>query len=374
MRIPLAAPAVPSGSRERDSPEPLSEPMMPEDQKTTARDGKIPRISALDFTKGALVLIMVLYHWLNYFVVPGGDVFRYLRFLTPSFICISGFLISSVYLSKYDISDPRIPKRLAERGLKILGIFMFLNLIISLLFRSSPHGKILFASLSIQELVSIFVTGNTMVAGVGKAAAFYILVPISYLLLFSAGLMIVSRFYKFTFQTVFLCCLLSILILDWNGLQSENLELLTIGFLGVIIGHFPFEKINRFVRHPYLLVVAYLCYLAAITLWDVIYPLQIVGVCLSLAIIYLIGASRNELGETRKQIVLLGKYSLLGYIAQILILQFLRRGFRLVDLRPSTLAISFVAALALTIISVAAVDRLRSKSAFIDGLYRAVFS
>ena len=44
---------------------------------------------ALDFTKGALVLIMVLYHWLNYFYGPRGDVYRYLRFLTPSFIFIT---------------------------------------------------------------------------------------------------------------------------------------------------------------------------------------------------------------------------------------------------------------------------------------------
>src|SRR5579872_443944 len=76
------------------------------------------RVPALDFTKGALVLIMVLYHWLNYFVGPQGDIYKYLRFLTPSFIFITGFLISNVYLSKYGIADPRIPRRLVQRGLK----------------------------------------------------------------------------------------------------------------------------------------------------------------------------------------------------------------------------------------------------------------
>src|SRR6184192_3526731 len=57
------------------------------------------RNSALDFTKGMLVLLMVLYHWLNYFVASEGDFYRYLRFVTPSFIFITGFLISNVYLS-----------------------------------------------------------------------------------------------------------------------------------------------------------------------------------------------------------------------------------------------------------------------------------
>src|SRR5439155_17798294 len=35
------------------------------------------RVPALDFTKGALVLFMVLYHWLNYFVSPQGEMYRY---------------------------------------------------------------------------------------------------------------------------------------------------------------------------------------------------------------------------------------------------------------------------------------------------------
>src|ERR1700690_1230692 len=83
------------------------------------------RNSALDFTKGALVLIMVLYHWLNYFWGPHDN--RYLRFLTPSFIFISGFIISNVYFAKYGVADPQLPKRLIQRGLKILGVFALLN-------------------------------------------------------------------------------------------------------------------------------------------------------------------------------------------------------------------------------------------------------
>src|SRR4029077_598346 len=54
---------------------------------------KRKRIPALDFTRGTLVLIMVLYHWLNYFVTADGTIYKYLRFLTPSFIFITGFLI-----------------------------------------------------------------------------------------------------------------------------------------------------------------------------------------------------------------------------------------------------------------------------------------
>jgi uncharacterized membrane protein len=85
------------------------------------------RNEVLDFTKGALVLFMVLYHWLNYFLGLGRPIYRYLRFLPPSFIFISGFLISNAYLAKYELTDPRLPKRLGVRGSKILGLFVALN-------------------------------------------------------------------------------------------------------------------------------------------------------------------------------------------------------------------------------------------------------
>src|SRR6266404_7039789 len=101
----------------------------------TATSSKGSRLPALDFTKGALVLIMVLYHWLNYFFGPTDN--RYLRFLTPSFIFISGFLISNIYLSKYGISDPHLPKRLIQRGLKVFGVFVLLNVTRILLVRGN---------------------------------------------------------------------------------------------------------------------------------------------------------------------------------------------------------------------------------------------
>src|SRR6266850_1409966 len=83
------------------------------------------RIPALDFTKGALVLFMVLYPWPNYFIATEGNSYRYLRFVTPSFIFISGFLISNVYTSKYDTCALQLPKRLMSRGFKILGYSSF---------------------------------------------------------------------------------------------------------------------------------------------------------------------------------------------------------------------------------------------------------
>src|ERR1039458_3410046 len=60
------------------------------------------RIAALDWTKGALILFMVAYHAINYSAFR-PLAFRYLAFLPPSFILITGFLVGQVYAAKYDL-------------------------------------------------------------------------------------------------------------------------------------------------------------------------------------------------------------------------------------------------------------------------------
>jgi len=337
-----------------------------------AATNKAKRIPALDYVKGALVLIMVLYHWINYFQGPHDN--RYLRFLTPSFICITGFLISHVYFSRYGIKDPGLPKRLAERGLKLFGVFVLLNLARGLFSPPPPAAFDSPAQSALRRIVDVYVIGTGLGGGQYKAVAFFILVPISYLLILSALLVFVSRFYRHTFHVACALSLLCIVAMDVRGIESGNLELLAIGLMGVIVGYLPLEKLNTLIRRPYLLGAAYLLYLGAITLWNVIYPLQIVGVCLSLLILYLLGQSSSESARISGRIVLLGKYSLFGYIAQIAILQMLRRGLLHVNLGPATLAASFVAAFALTIVSVEVVHSARAGSATVDRMYKAVFA
>lgn len=334
----------------------------------TKTSAKAVRIPALDFTKGALVLIMVLYHWINYFY--GGQDQRYLRFLTPSFIFISGFIVSNIYFSKYGISDAQLPKRLIQRGLKILAVFVVLNVTRSFLDLGRSHGQ----SLSITNLINLYLLGTGVGGGPAKAVAFFILVPISYLLMLSSVLLIASRYYRYTFHAVCSVFLVWVFISNSQGFEIPNLELVAIGLLGVIAGYLPIEKVNAAVQHPYLLAAAYLGYLAAITLWNVIYPLQIVGVYLSLMILYLVGQQSGGPGKAWAIVVLLGRYSLFGYIAQIAILQALRLGLNHVGSKALVLGLSFILAFALTIIGVAVLDLARGKSRVVDRSYRVVFA
>ena len=337
-----------------------------------ATERKAYRNQALDFTKGALVLIMVLYHWINYFL--GSSDNRYLRFLTPSFIFISGFIISNVYISKYGISDLQLPKRLMQRGLKILTVFVLLNVVRDFLLSVRSHEQASSAQSWSRGFVDIYLIGNAANGGQIKAVAFFILIPISYLLMLSALITVVSRFYRYAFHAVCLFFLLCVVISNSEGFEIPNLELLAIGLLGVITGYLPIEKVDAVVRHPYVLAVAYLVYLGAISFWNVVYPLQIIGVYLSLMILYLLGQQSGEPGNVREIIVVLGKYSLLGYIAQIAILQSLRLGLNPIGSETVVLGLSFVLAFALTIISIEVVDRTRAKSTTVDRFYKAVFA
>ena len=52
----------------------------------------VSRNAPLDFVKGLLVIAMVVYHEMNYFSTAGPEGFGHVRFVTGSFIFISGYI------------------------------------------------------------------------------------------------------------------------------------------------------------------------------------------------------------------------------------------------------------------------------------------
>jgi hypothetical protein len=112
----------------------------------------------------------------------------------------------------------------------------------------------------------------------------------------------------------------------------------------------------------------------AITLWNVPYPLQIVGVCLTLLVLYALGSGEGEPGVVRGHIILLGKYSLFGYIAQMAFLQIIHRFVRQIDFGDGGRLISFALGFSLTMTSIELVGRLRKASGVFDTAYKAVFA
>lgn len=343
------------------------------DQPPTGTSAKTRRIPALDFTKGALVLIMVLYHWINYFVGVQWPYYDYIRFLTPSFIFISGFMISHIYLSKYEATDPQLSKRLIARGAKLLGVFLVLNVARDAVAPGPVARMALHNMISPRFLVTFFIFGDLPADG-PKLVSFSILVPISYLLITSGALMLPYRRYKYTFHVVCVALLMASVVLGYSGDRNYNLEFVSIGMLGALIGFAPIEAIDKCGRHPYLLAAAYVGYLIAITIWGVPFLLLIVAVLLNLCILYLFGARGGLPARINDETILLGKYSLFGYISQVAILQLLSREYGRVHLGILRMPSSFLVAVALTIVSVEVVDRSRRRSKSAARIYKAIFA
>ena len=328
---------------------------------------EVDRNAALDFAKGVLVLFMVLYHWINYFVSTEGFFYRYIRFVTPSFIFITGFLVTNVYLAKYGKSGYPATKRLLQRGAKLLLLFTCLNILANLVVTRNYNARALGLDSFFRNAPSIYTTG------MGEAAAFEILVPIAYLLLISPLALLASRRFKYALHAMCLLLFLAVLILGLQDISSYNLDLLAVGSLGSIVGYVPAEAFNRLAKQLGWIVAVYIVYLVVITIWGAAYPLQIVGVCLSVLLIYCVGVCCGDKGIAQRHVILLGKYSLLAYVAQIAMLQLLRRILPGASPGSSNYVVSFISSFALTSGVVVIVDRLRMRSKIIDWHYRLVF-
>jgi len=279
-------------------------------------------------------------------------------------------MISNVYLSKYDVGDTRLVKRLLNRGFKLVGIFVALNVLRDCLVPILSTGTLPPNPLDPESLLAIFLTGNFT----GKLVVFYILLPIAYLLIVSGTLMFPLRVSKYVVHVVSVCLFALVWMLDVSGRNNPNLDMVAIGALGILAGFSPLAEVNKLARHPYALAVSYLLYTVAIAIWNVPYPLTVVGTVLSVTIIYLVGTIDVKATWIRDEIILLGKYSLFGYISQIVILQSLSVSLRHFNLSGTAALISFPAAFALTVIAVEVVHRARSRATRVDMLYKAVFN
>lgn len=331
----------------------------------SSQSGTKARIAALDFTKGMLVLIMVLYHWLNYFVTGHDWIYKYLRFLPISFTFISGFLVAQVYLSGSRGEDLNISKRLLTRGLKLMIIAALLNLAPRLLHFSIFHLKT--NGWSSGQFASDYFTG-------AHPISFSVLVPIAYVLVLSAVLFFCARYWRYTYH---ICCMVLVVCsvaCEVRGIPAGHLPTVSIGMLGVSIGHVSIRAIDWVTGYSRSIFLTYFAYLAAIASFNDSYLLQVFGVCVTLLVIYWFGAREMESRAVGRVVILLGQYSLISYIIQIVILQVLRgslRGFTPgVGMSSAAFAICIVG----TIMSVMALNSGRRRAPAINSLYKAIFA
>ena len=325
------------------------------------------RIVTIDVTKDVLVLLMVVYHSLNY-LQSGTLSHDFLVFVPPSFIMITGFIVSHMYMQKYGGDLKTISLRLGVRSVKIFLLFIALNAAARLVWSVNHYGVALHFENFRNELIHMFLIGAPWIS------AFDILLPISYTL---AAAVIVVRvqsvlpsFPVILAAAVFLLCT----FLENSSVSFYNLNMLSAGFIGMAAGLLPRGTLGR-IRPPWAFIAAVLVlYAVVIRFLEDHYYTQMVVTGLAVIAILSAGSRMDPESIPTRQVATVGRYSLLSYIVQIFFLQLLKPVAAVFNVHavPPLALISIV--MVLTWLSVLITDYARRKVRYIDALYNAVFA
>jgi len=324
------------------------------------------RDQSLDFVKGLLVLIMVLYHAMNVFAEAEAGAYSYIRFVSGSFVFVSGYFIPGFYGERFRRQPAATASRLLQRGGKLLALFTVLNGLILLTGVGNPHKQNALGDDYGARLLAIYGSGEP------GAAAFQILLPIAYLLLLSPLLLALARFR----HELIGLALAATLGWTYLGIEWVNVAMGLVGVIGLVLGleaerlERPFAALGRT-----LLLTAIAAAMLLMQYFDRNAMSYAAGVTLMVMLFYALAKKLALRDRASAVVITLGNYSLLAYIAQIVLLQI---GARLLGsprwpLGPEIAAI--VAATSLLLILLCyALSFLRRRSALIDRSYRLVFS
>jgi peptidoglycan/LPS O-acetylase OafA/YrhL len=324
-----------------------------------------PRLAYLDITKGILVLLMVVYHTLNY-TNQYQLAFRYLSFLPLSFILITGFLLSTVYFSRYNSGDRGLVRRLLVRGARLFAIFTILNIAAQFV-RSPAYGESVGVVAFYENWFEVYLLGG------GRIAVFEVLLPIAYLLLLAPGLIALAHHHAWFLAVTSVLLIAGCSFLDRSGVALINLNFLSVGVLGMLAGRLLPDPscLGRFI---WLALLAYIAYFPLGVDKGWVFLIQLLGALVALTLICAASVRLNESGWWRRRLLRLGQYSLVSYIVQIAILQVLSR---LIG-RPDPFSIEalfvFTVTLVLMTVIVEATEWLRDRSSGIDTIYKTIFA
>lgn len=273
----------------------------------------------LDFVKGFLVITMVIYHTMNYFSTANWEKYAYIRFVTGSFVFISGYIVSTFYEGKYGKDKIGICKRLIVRGLKLLIIFTSLTLLANLVGIESYKKWVQFSPQQyFDNLGAIYIWGNS------RAATFPMLVPISYLLIISPVYFILYGIRK----PVITAILLLGFSCSFLRLESRILYFGIIGLVGLSVGALvKLEGLYGIKNRLIILFCLFICF-SIMRYLERNLLMYSLGILVVLKLVYDFAKTLNVRNQINQVVILFGQYSLVCYIMQIVFLQGLFRMLR----------------------------------------------
>ena len=319
----------------------------------------------LDFVKGVLVIVMVVYHAMNYFAIVVAEYYGYLRFINGAFIFISGYVVSTLYDKKYQTNKEQMYVRLVVRGLKLLALFTVLNLLVSALGVTSYQDVDFGLSQYWSHLGEIYGFGN------GKLMAFQILVPISYVLLISPIFFI---FQKFKIVLIVSTLLLAVFYTHLK-LDAPNLFLGMIGLVGVAVGMLGAKSNFYTVNNWFILLFSMVISASVMNYLSGNVLTYSLGILVVLKLIYDSASLIDMKKPLFRMTILMGQYSLICYIGQIVFLYAL---YRLLSMPKWPLGyeiiLVIVAATLFLVCVCLALAYLRPRYRWVDNAYKVIFA
>lgn len=313
-------------------------------------------------------MLMFVYHSVNYFCADRHSLW-YLHFLPASFIFIAGFLLIAVQHPKLARGVRHVRFHVMLRGLKLFVIFASLNVAAHVLFTSNYNNP----NFGLDTL--LISAPDILVVGGQGAAVFDVLLPISYLMILSAGLLVASEATQRGIIALASGALvLGCLVLNAQVRPIYNLEMVSMGVLGMLAGLIPIQQIAGVTKWLLTLLFANIGYAVIAGIRYPSYLVNILGVCLALLALFALGRKARPTALGYRWLTLLGRYSLVGYIGQIVVLQALYRLARHSGVGTPSFLSALIVAATITTLIVLALDRGRTKFRAADVTYRTLFA
>ena len=161
--------------------------------------------------------------------------------------------------------------------------------------------------------------------------------------------------------------------MEWKGSVNYHLGMISYGIMGTAFGLLPLERVAGFARKWLIVVSLYCLYRTGSYFIGEPYAMQLTGVVTGLLMLYSLALALPSQRHVYRQMVLLGRYSLFGYIIQLGIIRVIVGIFGRSD-TPLAVLILMVAALAATWAVTFIIDRLRPKARVVDLTYKAAFA
>jgi fucose 4-O-acetylase-like acetyltransferase len=318
----------------------------------------------LDFVKGALVVLMTVYHAMNHFADVPAEYYGYLRFVNGSFVFVSGYVAAVFYRHVATARAGSTSRRLLERGLKLLAVFTALNLLASLAGATNYRNVNFGLSAYLGNAADIYGSGDS------KQVAFRILVPIAYVLMLAGLVLQAGRWRSWLLAAlVMLSAVYSVL-----GPTPPNLLFVIVGLFGIAIGSHGSAPGAR-VRSIAVIAIGLAALSGCMNFLSGNAVSYSLGIALMLKLMLDGTAMARKTSRAFQAGVLLGRYSLLCYILQI---GFLYAADGVTRHREPTtwqaLPITVIVTLALLLAVSVALDGLRRHYQVVDRTYRLVFA